>query len=152
MKPDLAELLWDEGRPKCGTEWQPIDKTARTKTQGDQRIMDIVAANTPKEFVLQLDVGTCLEAGADPVAWIKANPGRIRSVHLKDWAPGDKAQEKGYRVLFGEGISPWKEIIATVESVGGVEYYLMEQEGSRFPEFETAQRCLDSWKALRGKA
>jgi sugar phosphate isomerase/epimerase len=126
------------------TEWAKLD--------GEQRIMDIVAANTSKEFVLQLDVGTCMEAGADPVAWIKANSGRIRSVHLKDWAPGERSQEKSYRVLFGEGVSPWKEIIEAVESVGGVEYYLMEQEGSRFPEFETAQRCLDSWRVMRGKA
>ncbi len=125
------------------TEWVKID--------GDLRIMDVLAANTPKEFVLQFDVGTCLEAGADPIAWIKANPGRIRSVHLKDWAPGTPAQEKGYRVLFGEGVSPWKEICAAAESVGGVEYYLMEQEGSRFSEFETAQNCLASWKAFREK-
>jgi hypothetical protein len=34
--------------------------------------------------------------------------------------------------------------------VGGVQYYLMEQEGSRFPEFDTAQRCLASYKAMRG--
>jgi hypothetical protein len=26
---------------------------------------------------------------------------------------------------------------------------LIEQEGSRFPEFETAERCLASWKKLR---
>ncbi len=113
------------------------------------RVMDIIAAHTPPEFVLQFDVGTCLEAGADPIAWIKANPGRIKSVHLKDWTPGKKEDEKAYRVLFGEGVAPWKEILATVEAVGGVEYYLLEQEGSRFPEFETAQRCLDSWRALR---
>lgn len=123
------------------TEWAALD--------GGPRIMDVIAANTPKEFVLQFDVGTCMEAGADPIAWIKANPGRIKSVHLKDWAPGTRADEKGYRVLFGEGATPWKEILATVESVGGVEFYLLEQEGSRFPEFETAQRCLDSWKAMR---
>lgn len=123
------------------TEWKPID--------GGQRVMDVIAANTPKEFVLQFDVGTCMEAGADPIAWIKANPGRIKSVHLKDWAPGRHEDGKGYRVLFGEGVSPWAEIIAAVESTGGVEYYLMEQEGSRFSEFETAQRCLDSWKKLR---
>ncbi len=91
--------------------------------------MDIIAANTPREFVLQFDVGTCMEAGADPLAWIKANPGRIKSLHLKDWAPGDPHQEKGYRVLFGEGITPWAAVIATAEAVGGVEFYLMEQEG-----------------------
>lgn len=123
------------------SEWAKVD--------GDLRIMDILAANTPKEFVLQFDVGTCMEAGADPIAWIKANPGRIQSVHLKDWAPGAKQEEKAYRVLFGEGVTPWKEILATVESVGGVEYYLMEQEGSRYSEFETAERCLAIWKTMR---
>ena len=122
-------------------EWTPL--------AGETRIMDVIAANTPREFVLQLDVGTCLEAGADPVAWIKANPGRIKSAHLKDWAPGTEAAEKSYRVLFGEGVAPWKEILAAVESVGGVEFYLMEQEGSRYSEFETARRCLDSWRTLR---
>ncbi|HXD01539.1 MAG TPA: sugar phosphate isomerase/epimerase family protein [Verrucomicrobiae bacterium] len=123
------------------TEWAPLDGTMRT--------MDVIAANTPPEFVLQLDVGTCVAAGADPVAWIKANPGRIKTIHLKDWAPGDNAQEKGYRVLFGEGVCPWKEIIAAEESVGGVEHYLIEQEGSRYPELESVQRCLENWKKLR---
>ena len=123
-------------------EWLP--------TAGGQRVMDVLAANTPPEFVLQFDVGTCLEAGQDPVAWIRAHPGRIRSVHLKDWAPGSEAEEKGYRVLFGEGVAPWKQILDAVESVGGVEYYLMEQEGSRFSELETVQRCLAAWKKLRG--
>ena len=119
------------------------------KVEGDTRIMDILAANTPKEFVLQFDVGTCVEAGADPIAWIKANPGRIQSVHLKDWAPGTRQEEKGYRVLFGEGVTPWKEIFTAAEAVGGVEYYLMEQEGSRYSEFETAEKCLATWKKMR---
>jgi len=126
------------------TEWRPID--------GDRRILDVIAANTPPEFVLQLDVGTCMEAGADPVAWIKGNPGRIRIIHLKDWAPGRSEDEKGYRVLFGEGVAPWAGIVAAAESVGGVEFYLLEQEGSRFSEFETAQRSLDAWRRFRGQA
>src|SRR5215204_7421005 len=62
-------------------------------------------------------------AGADPVAWITANPGRIKSMHCKDWAPG-----KDYGVLFGEGVSPWAKIFAAAESTGGIEYYLIEQE------------------------
>lgn len=125
-------------------EWLPL--------AGGQRIMDILATNTPPEFVLQFDVGTCLEAGQDPIAWIKGHPGRIRSVHLKDWAPGPEAQEKGYRVLFGEGVAPWKQIFDAAESVGGVEFYLMEQEGSRYSELETAQRCLATWRKMRGTA
>jgi sugar phosphate isomerase/epimerase len=114
------------------------------------RPIDVIANGTPKHFTLQLDVGTCVAAGADPVAFINAHPGRITSVHCKDWAPGSPKEEKGYRVLFGEGASPWPQIFKAAESIGGVEHYLLEQEGSRFPEFETAQRCLDNWRKMRG--
>lgn len=122
-------------------EWNAVD---------GQRPIDILASGTPKHVTMQLDVGTCVAAGADPVAFIKANPGRITSVHCKDWAPGSPKEDKGYRVLFGEGVSPWREIFAAAESVGGVEYYLLEQEGSRYPELETAQRCLETWRQMRG--
>lgn len=111
------------------------------------RPMDILAENTPRDMVLQLDVGTCMEAKVDPVAWIKSHPGRIGSIHCKDWSP---EEGKGYQVLFGEGVSPWKEIFAAAESGGGVTHYLIEQEGSRFPSIETAQRCLATYKAMRG--
>jgi sugar phosphate isomerase/epimerase len=114
-----------------------------------KRPIEVLAANTPKDFMLQFDVGTCVEVGSDPVAWIQANPGRINSIHCKDWAPGTREDEKGYRVLFGEGVCPWAKIFDAAESVGGVEYYLIEQEGSRFPEIESAQRCLDNWKKMR---
>ena len=109
------------------------------------RPMEVLAKNTKPSIMLQLDVGTCLKAGSDPVAWIRANPGRIRSLHLKEWS-SDPA--KGYSVLFGEGNADWKGILAAAESVGGAEYYLIEQEGSRFSELETAQRCLQAFRAV----
>lgn len=110
-----------------------------------KRPIEILAKNTKPSVMLQLDVGTCLEAGSDPVAWIRANPGRIHSIHCKDWAPG---ADKGYTVLSGEGVADWKGIFAAAESVGGVEYYLVEQEGSRFSEFETAKKCLETFRRL----
>ena len=33
-------------------------------------------------------------------------------------------------------------------SGSGVEYYLVEQEGSRFPELETAQKCLEAFRQV----
>jgi len=121
-------------------EFVPIEGT---------RPMDVLAANTPKDVTLQLDVGTCVDAGADPVAWINANPGRITSIHCKEWGAG-AGEDKGYRTLFGEGDAPWLKIFEAAEKVGGVEYYLVEQEGSRFPPLETAERCLAAFKKLRG--
>ena len=116
-------------------EWAPV---------AGQRPIEIIARNTKPSIMLQLDVGTCLEGRADPVAWIRANPGRIRSIHCKEWSP-DPA--KGYKVLFGEGVADWKGIFQVAESVGGVEYYLVEQEGSRYPELETARKCLQAFRA-----
>jgi sugar phosphate isomerase/epimerase len=109
-----------------------------------QKPIEILAANTDKSIMLQLDVGTCLEAHNDPVAWIEKNPGRNRSLHLKDWSP-----DRGYRVLFGEGVAPWAKILNAAETTGGAEYYLIEQEGSDYSELETAQRCLTSYRQLR---
>jgi sugar phosphate isomerase/epimerase len=113
---------------------------------GGRRPMEILAKNTKPSVMLQLDVGTCLEAASEPVAWIRANPGRIHSLHCKDWSPD---VGKGYKVLFGEGEANWKDIFAAAESVGGAEYYLMEQEGSRFSELDTARKCLESFRTMR---
>lgn len=121
------------------TEWRPVD---------GQRPMDILAASTPREFVLQFDVGTAVEAGADPVAWVKANPGRIKSLHLKDWGAGEG---RGYNVAFGEGDVKWLDLLAAAESVGGAEYYLIEQEHpGAIGELAMAQKCLDNYRKLRG--
>lgn len=108
--------------------------------------IEVLARNTSQDVVLQLDVGTCLQAGSDPVAWIEKNPGRIRSIHCKEWS-ADPA--KGYKVLFGEGDAPWKAIFAAAEKTGGVEHYLIEQEGSNLAPIDTVQRCLENFRRMR---
>lgn len=118
-------------------DFQPVNGT---------RPIDILTGQTPKEVAFELDVATCLAAGADPLAFIRDNAGRVKAYHLKDWAP---EPEKRYRVLLGEGIGRWEELIALAESVGGVEHFLIEQEGSRFSQMETAKRCLENYKAIR---
>jgi len=159
-------VMASAGRPKVLDDWKKIADTfaqgsAKFKSEGlragyhnhaeefkvleGKRPMEVIAANTPREFMLQLDVGTCVEVGSDPVVWIEGNPGRINSLHLKDWAP-----EGGYRVLLGEGVCPWKKIFEAAERVGGVEYYLIEQEGSAYTPMETAEKCLATYKKLQG--
>ena len=133
----LTPLGMSSGFHNHETEWVPVE---------GRRPMDILAANTPKEFMLQFDVGSCVAARQDPVAWIKANPGRIRSIHCKDWA---RWPWGGYRVLFGEGDSPWTRIFEAAEQGGGVEFYLIEQEGSHYSPLETARRCMVNWNRLR---
>lgn len=118
-------------------EWRPID---------GQRPMDVLSTNTPKDVVMQFDVGTCIEVGADPIAWIQANPGRIKSAHLKEWSP-----TTGYAALFGEGAAPWQRIFDACETAGGIEYYLIEQEvGPAEEQLVRAEKCLANYKKMRG--
>jgi len=112
-----------------------------------QRPFEILAENTSKEVILQFDVGAALSAGADTVAWIKAHPGRTVSMHVKDYS---KDPAKGYRVLLGEGDVPWKEVFQAAESVGGVEVYIIEQEGAALPPLETVEQCLKTMQKMRG--
>jgi sugar phosphate isomerase/epimerase len=117
-------------------EWRPLE---------GQKPLEVLAAILDKSIMLQFDTGPCLATGNDPVAWINRNPGRIRSMHVKDWSP-----QKEYKVLTGEGIGPWKQIFAAAEKTGGIEYYLIEQEGSDYSELETVQRCLAAFRKLHG--
>jgi sugar phosphate isomerase/epimerase len=133
----LAPLGMSAGYHNHGPEWKAVE---------GKRPMDILAGATTKNVALQFDVGTCVASGADPVAWITANPGRIKSMHCKDWAP-----QKNYGVLFGEGVSPWAKIFEAAESTGGIEYYLIEQEeGPSDQQLQRAERCLANWKKMRG--
>lgn len=117
-------------------EWRPIDGV---------KPIEVIAKNTRKEVTLQLDVGTCVAMGADPVAWINSNPGRIRSMHCKEWSP-----EHQYQVLFGDGKAPWKGIFEAAEKVGGIENYLIEQEGYNTPSIEAVAQCMANFKRIHG--
>jgi sugar phosphate isomerase/epimerase len=162
-------VMASSGRPETEDDWKKVAETLSSAAEALKplkmragyhnhqleftekngfRPMQILAANTPKDVTLQLDVGTCMEVGFDSVAWVKANPGRIRSLHLKDWGAGPN---RGYSVLLGEGDTPWKDLLDAAESKGGAEYYLIEQEGSRFPSIETAERCLANFRKIRPK-
>jgi len=118
-------------------EFQPVEGELPIK---------VLAKNTTPDVVLQLDVGTCVEVGYDPVKWIEENPGRLVSIHCKDYSP---EPGKGYKVLFGEGASPWLKIFEAAERVGGVEYYIIEQEGSAYPPLETVEKCLANYNKMR---
>jgi sugar phosphate isomerase/epimerase len=135
----LRPLGMRAGFHNHAAEWRVVE---------GRRPMDILAAGTPRDFVLQLDIGTCVQAGQDPVAWINAHPGRIASMHCKDWGAGEG---RGYAVAFAEGDAPWLRIFQAAESVGGIEHYFLEQEvPGPIGELAMVQKCLENYRTLRG--
>ena len=134
----LRPLGMRAGFHNHASEWQLVE---------GQRPMDLLAAGTPRDFVLQFDIGTGVQAGQDPVAWINANPGRINSMHCKDWGAGDG---RGYAVAFGEGDAPWLRIFQAAESTGGIEHYLLEQEvAGPIGEIAMVQKCRENYRRIR---
>jgi sugar phosphate isomerase/epimerase len=130
----LASANLRAGCHNDSKEFEPIE---------GQRPMDILATNTPHSVMLQLDVGHCVASGGDPVAFIHEHPGRIRSLHLKDWSP--KLQ---WEALLGEGVVPWNKVFQAAENTGGVEFYLIEHEGHASAPFEAARECLANYKRI----
>lgn len=107
--------------------------------------IDLVAGGTRKEVVLQLDVANCLDSGGDPVKYIQAHKGRIRSMHIKDWSA---AKGKAYAVILGDGSAQWPAVFDAAEKLGGVEYYLIEQEACAHSEMEAAKLSLEAYRRL----
>jgi sugar phosphate isomerase/epimerase len=101
--------------------------------------------NTPVDVIAQLDIGHARRAGVDPAAFIRAYPKRFVTVHVKDFHPTNKA------ALVGEGEVRWKDVFRELESKGGVEWYIIEEESGAYPGLEGIAKSLERMKKM-GKA
>ena len=103
---------------------------------------EIMARGTNRSVVMQADSGNALHGGADVVPLIRRYPGRARSVHLKEHA----AQNP--KALIGEGDVRWDELFTVCETVGGTEWYVVEQESYPFPPMDCIRRCRETLQRM----
>jgi len=106
---------------------------------------DVFMARVNADVFGQLDVGHCIRAGQDPVAYLKKYPGRYVTVHVKDFDPEDED------VLVGDGVADWDTIFGLCEEVGGTEWYIVEQEHYPVPPMEAVETCLANVKRMLGR-
>jgi len=104
--------------------------------------IDILAKS--KDLLFHLDVNVCRRAGADLVAFMKQYPGRTECLLLTD-GPADANR---HAPALGKGDTPWKDIFATAESVGGVKYYLLTHGTTELTPLETVKRDLEQYKLI----
>jgi len=133
---EIAAKLKEEGM-KLGyhnhaVEFQPID---------DEIPWDIFFT-TAKEVFMQLDIGNAMHGGADPIPYLRKYPGRSLTIHLKEYSSTNP------KALIGEGEVNWKEVFELCETVGGTEWYIVEQESYAYPPLECVERCLKNLKAM----
>lgn len=116
-------------------EFQPVPGSSKLP-------IDLFFETTSPDVVMQIDVGNAMQGKGRPVDVIRRYPGRTKSVHLKEHSERDE------KALLGEGDVPWRELFEACETVGGTEWYIVEQESYRFPPFECARRCLQNLTAM----
>ncbi|MBW3637429.1 MAG: sugar phosphate isomerase/epimerase [Armatimonadetes bacterium] len=110
-------------------------------TSGDIA-MELLAANTPPEVIMQFDTGNVQEAGVDPLPFIEQWKSRIATIHLKPFAQNFE------NYYIGEDDSNWQGIFAALEG-GKTQYFIVEQE--RYPQPHSPQECVARClKNLRG--
>ncbi|MGE5567931.1 MAG: sugar phosphate isomerase/epimerase family protein [Rhodospirillales bacterium] len=103
---------------------------------------EIIFDNTSRDFAQQLHIAGVLARGFDPADFLKRYPGRTLTMHMVDWAPGKK------ELLLGEGEVNWQQIFQLAEGVGGIEWYIVEQETYPFPPLESVEKSLGNLRRL----
>jgi len=132
---DIAERLAPHGLytgyHNHAAEFRPMDGSCA---------WEIFFKNTSERVCHQLDTGNCMGGGGDPCKYIKMFPGRTRTIHLKEHGgPGD----------FGKGDVPWQEVFRLCETVGGTEWYIVEQERyKQRPPLEAAKQAADFMRQM----
>jgi sugar phosphate isomerase/epimerase len=106
---------------------------------------NLFADRTSKDVILQIDTGNASEMeGVTIVDLIRRNAGRTISMHVK---PFSKKNPDAY---LGADELDWPAILKASESIGGVEWYIIEYERENVPPLESLKANFDSFKKLRG--
>jgi sugar phosphate isomerase/epimerase len=100
---------------------------------------EVFASNSGKDVVLQVDIGHVARAGADPAVYMEKFPGRLTTVHIKDFSKTKRDP------LVGEGEVDWPTMFRICEGAGGTEWYIIEDEVTNQP----LQRVKEDIQNLR---
>ena len=108
---------------------------------------DIFYGNASPDVVMQFDTGNSMHGGVSAegvVDFLKRYPGRAKTVHLKEYSSTNK------KAIIGEGEMKWKEVLSVCQTIGGTEWYIIEQESYAYPPMECVKLCLDNLKKIAG--
>ncbi len=105
---------------------------------------NLFADRTTKDVILQLDTGNASElTGVSLVDLVRRNAGRTVTMHVK---PYSKAKPDAY---IGADELDWPGIMSAAESVGGLEWYIIEYEREGVPPLDSLKANLENFKKLR---
>jgi sugar phosphate isomerase/epimerase len=102
---------------------------------------DTVFGAALPEVVMQLDTGNAMLGGVSVervLEILSRYPGRATTVHLKAFSSVNE------KALIGEGEMDWNRFFSLCETLGGTEWYIVEQERYPLTPIESARRCKEN--------
>jgi len=106
-------------------------------------LWDSLYGKASRDVFMQIDVPTTYRSGGDPVAVMKKYPGRTLTIHMHEWG-----ETRG--TLIGDGKVNWPELFTACETVGGTQWYIVEEESGQHPEFTGIAQNFERLKKLLG--
>lgn len=104
---------------------------------------DTFFSNADPDVLIQFDIGNALEGGVQALPFLTKYPGRVISVHVKDYSKTDNDH-----TLLGQGDENWKDVIPVLKGRHGPRWLVIEQETYPYPSLDCAQKCLASLKQM----
>ncbi len=103
---------------------------------------DIFFSRTRPDVIMQIDTGNALHGGAEAAPFVRKYPGRAITVHVKEFSRTNPS------AVIGEGEVNWSDFFEACETVGGTEWYIVEQETYAHPPLETIRLCFEAMKRM----
>lgn len=138
---DIAKKLEKEGM-KIGYHNHMME----FGTVNGERIWDLFFRSTSKDVVMQLDTGNAMRAGVNVegiLEIIRRYPGRALTVHVKEHS------SKNPKAVVGEGEMEWRKFFELCKTVGGTEWFIVEQESYAYPPLECVKRCIENLREMK---
>lgn len=103
---------------------------------------DKIFSSTPKDFLVQLDIGWAACAGQDVPAILRKYSKRVETVHVKEFS---KSNDKA---AVGEGDVQWPALFDIMEKETSVKWYIVEQEQYVVGPMESVKTGLDNIRKM----
>jgi sugar phosphate isomerase/epimerase len=119
--------------------------------KGSTNGQEILLKNTDPALVqFEMDAGWVVAAGHDPLALLKAHPGRFRQMHVKDVKASTKPNFAFQQdpADLGTGIIDWKAILPAAHAAGVREFYVEQEAPFDKPRIESVRIDFDYLNTL----
>jgi sugar phosphate isomerase/epimerase len=136
------------GLKREGLQFAYHNHNAEFAPLADGTAYDLLLRETDPALVqFEMDVGWVVAGGVDPIALIKAHPGRFRMMHVKDVAKGVEPNFafKVQTTSVGDGVIDWKRLLPAAYAAGVRDYFVEHEPPFARPVLEM---LADSYRNL----